>query len=238
MASMQLVNRRRREPAPWQVDLESSVREQLYGGRAEISATPLSGDAPTRVGARYRLLDALGAGGTAEVYRARDERLQRYVAVKVIAEGLAHDPASVRRLRREAELGARLAHRNVAAILDAGSRPREYLVMELVDGPTLATLPTVSVDVVLQVCDALEHAHSRGVVHGDVGPRNIVVGRRDGTAKLIDFGHAIEGFGIDPDLDALGALASGLPGDPGRPASIADLRESLLAMRSARPRAA
>jgi serine/threonine protein kinase len=144
----------------------------------------------------------------------------------------------VRRLRREAELAARLAHRNVVAVLDAGSRPREYLVMELVDGPTLATFPTVSVDALLQVCDALEHAHGRGVVHGDVGPCNIVIGRRDGTAKLIDFGHAVEGFGIDPDLDALGALASNLPGDPERPVSIAELRESLLAMRSVRSRAA
>jgi hypothetical protein len=89
MAHMRSI--KRRAAAPWPVDLESSVREQLYGGRAEISATPLRGDAPTRVGARYRLLDPLGVGRTADVYRARDERLQRDVAaVLEVCDALVH----------------------------------------------------------------------------------------------------------------------------------------------------
>ena len=157
-------NRRRTASAPWEEDVESTVRDQLYGPRAEVTATPIRRDTLARVGARYRLLEPLGSGRTAEVFRARDERLQREVAVKLILEELAHDSASVRRFRREAELCARLAHRNVAAVLDAGSRPREYIVMELVDGSAVATVPTESAaGAILQICDALEHAHGRGV---------------------------------------------------------------------------
>ena len=205
------------------------MRDQLYGERAELGVTPIRDATPARVGGRYRLLGPLGAGRTAEVYRARDERLLREVAVKVIAEPLAHDAAAVRRFQREAELCARLAHRNVAAVLDAGSRPREYIVMELVIGPDLASPPVPSaVDVLLQVCDALEHAHGRGVVHGDVVLRNVLVGR-DGTAKLIDFGHAEEGFEVGSDLEALGVIASRLmPMVAAGPASLVELRERLL----------
>jgi serine/threonine protein kinase len=224
------MKRRRTAQAPWQLDVESSVRDQLYGERAELEVTPIRDGTLARVGGRYRLLEPLGTGRTAEVFRARDERLRRDVAVKVIAEALAHDPAAVRRFQREAELCARLAHRNVAAVFDAGSRPREYIVMELVSGPDLAT---PSVGALLQLCDALEHAHGRGVVHGDVMPRNVLVGR-DGTAKLIDFGHATEGFETDADVEALAVIASRLlPVDAGRPASLAELRRRLPASHDA-----
>ena len=160
------------------------------------------------------------------MYRACDERLQRYVAVKLIVEPLAHDSAAVRRFRREAELSARLAHRHVAAVLDAGSRPREYIVMELVDGPDLASVPTASAaEAILQICDALEHAHGRGVIHGDVTPQNILIGPRDGAAKLIDFGQAVEGFDVHSDVEALAGIASRLLSiEAGRPASISELR--------------
>jgi serine/threonine-protein kinase len=178
------------------------VRGRLYGER-EIKATPIRRGTPTVLGTRYRLLERLGSGGTADVYRACDERLKRDVAVKVIAGWLAEDPATVRRFRREAELCGRLAHPNVAAVLDAGNRPREYIVMELVDGQDAATLlkrdrpfTTVqAVGVVVQICEALEHVHGRGVVHGDVAPRNILIGERDGAAMLVDFGLAVDRFG-------------------------------------------
>ena len=102
-------------------------------------------------------------------------------AAKVIAEWLAHDTRSVRRFRREAELCARLAHPNIAAVLDAGNRPRDYIVMELVDGRNAAMrleedeplTPVQVVDVVAHICEALGHAHARGVLHCDVAPRNI-----------------------------------------------------------------
>jgi hypothetical protein len=104
-------------PAPWDVDVESTVRDRLYGERREVRATPIRRGTPSALGARYRLFERLGSGGTADVCRARDERLRRDVAVKVIAEWLAHDPATVRRFRREAELSC-------ARRRGGGRRPR------------------------------------------------------------------------------------------------------------------
>ncbi len=164
---------------------------------------------------RYRLLERIGAGGTADVYRARDERLKRDVAVKVIVDWLAGDATTLRRFRREAELGVRLSHPNVVAVLDAGSRPREHIVMELVEGVDSQALlnsgawldaPRV-VRVLADVCDALDHAHAHGVVHGDVAPRNILIRRCDGVAKLADFGLA-----ADASEGATQASVMGTPG--------------------------
>ena len=240
-------------PEPCTVEIEATVSHRLYGEHRELRATPIRRGRPTALGARYRLLERLGTGGTADVYRAQDERLRRDVAVKVVAEWLAQDASTVRRFRREAELCARLAHRNLAAVLDAGSRPRDYIVMELVDGENAATLlerkqplaTTHAVDVLAQISDALEHAHAHGVIHGDVAPRNILIGRRDRTAKLVDFGLAVDRFGAAPDgaimgtpgyvapeilrggrpsphsdLFSLGAVAHRLLGGPDVPASV------------------
>jgi serine/threonine protein kinase len=148
---------------------------------------------------KLRLRERLGSGGSADVYRARDERVGRDVAVKLIAEWLAGDEAALRRFQREAELAARLAHPNIPAILDVGTHPRPYIVMELVDGLNVATLlnqrQRLAVDVVVELCDALEHVHDHGVVHCDVAPRNVLIGERDGTAHLIDFGLAVDRYG-------------------------------------------
>jgi serine/threonine protein kinase len=168
------------------VDVERSVWDRLYGDRADVTATPIPhGAAPLGrlVGSRYRLVERLGAGGMATVYRARDEQLERDVAVKVIGERHARDPVFVRRFRREAQLGARLAHPNIVAVLDAGAQPRRR--GRLTPGET--------VDIVVQVCDALAHAHGRDVVHQDVSPSNILIAEADGTAKLADFGLASDG---------------------------------------------
>lgn len=148
------------------------------------------------VGGRYRLLARAGAGGMATVYRARDERLRREVAVKVIAEHLARPFVSL--FRREARLCARLAHPNVVGVLDAGEEPRDFIVMEFVDGMSAGALLKTQgrlttahvVRVMARVCDALTHAHDRNVVHGDVTPGNILISRSDGTVKLVDFGLA------------------------------------------------
>jgi eukaryotic-like serine/threonine-protein kinase len=186
------------------VDVERSVWDRLYGDRADVTATPIPhGAAPLGrlVGSRYRLVERLGAGGMATVYRARDEQLERDVAVKVIGERHARDPVFVRRFRREAQLGARLAHPNIVAVLDAGAQPRDFIVTELVCGLDAATLlrrrgrltPGETVDIVVQVCDALAHAHGRDVVHQDVSPSNILIAEADGTAKLADFGLASDG---------------------------------------------
>jgi serine/threonine-protein kinase len=149
---------------------------------------------------RYRLLERIGSGGTADVYRARDERLKRDVAVKVIVDWLVDDAPTLRRFRREAELGVRLSHPNVVAVLDAGSRPRAHIVMELVEGVDSQALlkagawldTTRVVRLLADVCAALDHAHALGVIHGDVAPRNILLRRSDGVAKLADFGLAAD----------------------------------------------
>lgn len=191
-----------------EVEVEWSVRDRLYGRRSEVSATPTpqpplsrgAGALGRLVGNRYRLLQRVGAGGMGTVYRARDERLKRDVAVKVIDERLARDPVSVRRFRREAELCARLAHPNIVAILDAGVEPQDFIVMELVLGVDAGTLlqklgrltPGETVHVVAQVCEALAYSHDQDIVHRDVSPRNILIGQPDVTAKLADFGLATD----------------------------------------------
>jgi serine/threonine protein kinase len=195
-----------------ELEIERSVRDLLYGERAEVTAKPVSrppafGDtAPLGrlVGARYRLVRRIGAGGMATVYEARDERLKRDVAVKVIADRLADVPSAVQRFRREAELCARMEHQNIVAVLDAGAEPREFIVMELVEGLDGGKLvqregrlmPALAVHVVAQVCQALEHAHDRHVFHNDVSPRNIVISQRDATATLVDFGIASDSHDI------------------------------------------
>jgi serine/threonine-protein kinase len=182
-------------------------------GRARMTLAPVRGDALAAgrlVGGRYRLLERVGTGGTGVVHRARDERLQREVAVKLIAERHAHVPAVVRRFRREAALCARLAHPKIVAILDAGTEPEDFVVMELVRGLDAGALlessgrltPAQLVRMIGQVCEALHHAHGAGVLHRDVSPGNILVGIPDGTVKLAD-------FGVTPDVTA------GVTGTPG-----------------------
>jgi eukaryotic-like serine/threonine-protein kinase len=149
-------------------------------------------------GGRYRILDRLGAGGMAIVHRARDERLDRDLAVKVLAQRFRQDMIAVRRFRREAELGARLSHPNVVAVLDAGAEPHPFIVMELVRGLDAGALVrehgrqplATALRVSAQVADGLQHAHDRGLIHGDVSPRNVLIREYDGTAKLADFGLA------------------------------------------------
>ena len=175
------------------VEVERSVCDRLYGDRAQVTATPLArGAAPLGrlVGGRYRLVERLGAGSMATDYRARDEQLERDVAVKVIDERHARDPWFVRRFSSEAQLGARLAHPKIVAVLDAGAQPRDFIVTELVRGLDAATLlqtrgrlaPGETVDIVVQVCDALAHAHARDVLHRDVSPGNVLIGAGDATA--------------------------------------------------------
>ena len=177
------------------VEVERAVRARLYGS-ARRSA-PGGVEPPARPAwGRYQVIGRVGAGGTATVYHAWDERLRRDVALKVIEERLAGDPKTSRRLRREAEIAAGLTHPNIVTILDAGSRPREFVVMELVRGCDARALlrsrgalaPAEAVHLVAQVCDALAYAHDRDVLHHDVSLGNILISRSDGVVKLADFG--------------------------------------------------
>src|SRR5580704_14742030 len=145
----------------------------------------------------YEILCAIGAGGMGEVYRARDTRLNRDVAIKVLPKVFADDGDRMARFEREARLLAALNHPHIAAIygLEESSGTRA-LVMELVDGPTLAeriTAGPIPLDEALpiakQIAEALEYAHDHGVIHRDLKPANIKV-KPDGTVKVLDFGLA------------------------------------------------
>jgi ABC-type oligopeptide transport system substrate-binding subunit len=143
---------------------------------------------------RYRLQEEIGRGGTATVYRARDEKLNRDVAVKVLGRpGLG--TAGRARLVHEAQAAAQLNHPHIVTVHDVGEvDDTPYIVMELVDGGSLHDRPPASpaamVGIARQVCTALEHAHAHGIVHRDLKPENVLLSP-DGTAKLTDFGLAL-----------------------------------------------
>jgi serine/threonine-protein kinase len=149
-------------------------------------------------GGRYRLQRVLGHGGMASVYLAQDSALERTVAIKVVSEAFAADVDARRRLVREARLAARLSHPNIVRIYDIDAvDERPYLVLEHVDGPTLAEelgrrgrLPPAEVARIgRQVSAGLAHAHTAGLVHRDVKSRNLLCAG-DGTVKIADFGIA------------------------------------------------
>src|ERR671913_1635749 len=151
----------------------------------------------------YHVLSSLGAGGMGEVYRARDKRLNRDVAIKVLPDLFAADPDRLARFEREAQLLAALNHPNIAHIHGfeespgkAGQTGVRALVMELVEGSTLAErlaegpLPLdEALPIARQIAEALEAAHELGIIHRDLKPANVKV-RPDGTVKVLDFGLA------------------------------------------------
>ena len=145
----------------------------------------------------YEIVAPLGAGGMGEVYRARDPRLGREVAIKVLPQAAADDPERVTRLTREAKVLASMSHPNIAAIYGVEERDgRIALVLELVEGPTLAErlasgpLPMkTAITIALQVAQAVEAAHARGIIHRDLKPANVKI-TPDGRVKVLDFGVA------------------------------------------------
>src|SRR5580765_720100 len=145
----------------------------------------------------YEVLSKLGEGGMGEVYRARDSKLKREVAIKVLPDAFAQDPDRLARFQREAELLATLNHPNIAAVYGLEQTDRlTGIVLELVEGNTLADViargPIAVGDalpIALQIADALEAAHEKGVIHRDLKPANVKL-RPDGTVKVLDFGLA------------------------------------------------
>ena len=147
---------------------------------------------------RYTVEKTLGRGGMATVELAHDTELDRRVAVKRLFASLADDAIFRQRFLREARMAAGLSHPNLVAVFDVGDEDGlPYIVMEYVDGETLADLmrrtgplpADRAVDLLLQVCAGLQHAHATGLVHRDIKPQNLLV-RSDGTVKIADFGIA------------------------------------------------
>ena len=154
----------------------------------------------TTISGRYRVEGRLGVGGMSTVHLAFDQRLERYVAIKLLAEHLADDPTFVSRFRREALAAARLVHPNIVQVFDFGfdeGHHQHFIVMEHVAGHSCAELlrdrghldVEDAVDIVSQACRGLDYAHRNGVVHRDVKPGNLLVSE-SAVVKLADFGIA------------------------------------------------
>ena len=147
--------------------------------------------------AHYEILEPIGKGGMGEVYRARDTKLDRAVAIKVLPDEFAADEERLARFEREAKLLASLNHPNIASIYGLEeSDGVKALVLESVEGPTLAeriaqgSIPVdEAIAIAQQIAQALEAGHEAGVIHRDLKPANVKL-KEDGTVKVLDYGHA------------------------------------------------
>ena len=205
---------------------EEEAEHFIEGPAVEVAAKEMARDSgPSLLGkqvSHYQVLTLLGAGGMGEVYLARDTRLDRTVALKILPASVASDEDRMRRFEREAKAASALNHPNVATIYDVGEAGGiRFIAMENVEGQTLGSRideqspePDEIIQIALQVADALSEAHGKGITHRDIKPANIMLTPR-GQVKVLDFGLAKitrpegEAAGVDLTTATLPGLVMG-----------------------------